>query len=250
MIDRTENRREGSYADAAYDFGLRCAVLATENLNNVPAPLNGIINDLMTELWDRNFSQSEIRAAFLDAVKDLPRYAAGEERRSRTSTDLAIADWRVAVSSDESAGFKDKEITSLLLYSFVPERECAAYLKSCLELVRGGRYSHDVPPLQSREIEGQMKCIFDFSSHLSEAPTYDPALSNFVTGHEKFICDIVSLNSGRTVSLSALLTVDESLGMFGIKMPRLPASLCAFDTFEFEYTIWHTSGYQSEQLES
>ncbi|WP_294122501.1 hypothetical protein [Sphingomonas sp.] len=39
------------------------------------------INHLMTELWDRCFSQTEIRTAFEAAVNDLPRYAAGEEVR-------------------------------------------------------------------------------------------------------------------------------------------------------------------------
>ncbi|KDP93608.1 hypothetical protein ER13_17745 [Brevundimonas sp. EAKA] len=39
------------------------------------------INYLMTELWDKGFSQSEIREAFNAAVADMPRYAAGEERR-------------------------------------------------------------------------------------------------------------------------------------------------------------------------
>lgn len=39
------------------------------------------LNYLMTELWDRGFSQSQIRQAFNDAVGDMPRYAAGEEVR-------------------------------------------------------------------------------------------------------------------------------------------------------------------------
>ena len=39
------------------------------------------MNYLMTELWDRYFSQTEIREAFESAVADLPRYAAGEETR-------------------------------------------------------------------------------------------------------------------------------------------------------------------------
>jgi hypothetical protein len=36
----------------------------------------------MTELWDHGFSQSEIRKSFLDALNDMNRYSAGEERRS------------------------------------------------------------------------------------------------------------------------------------------------------------------------
>lgn len=39
------------------------------------------INHLMTELWDRGFSQSEIREAFDQAIADMPRYAAGQEVR-------------------------------------------------------------------------------------------------------------------------------------------------------------------------
>jgi type IV secretory pathway VirD2 relaxase len=33
------------------------------------------------------------RTAFEEAIKDIPRYAAGEERRSPPSTELATADW-------------------------------------------------------------------------------------------------------------------------------------------------------------
>jgi hypothetical protein len=36
---------------------------------------------LMTELWDRCFSQTEIREAFELALRNLPQYAAGEEVR-------------------------------------------------------------------------------------------------------------------------------------------------------------------------
>ena len=39
------------------------------------------MNQLMTELWDQGFSQTEIREAFLDAVADMPRYTADNEKR-------------------------------------------------------------------------------------------------------------------------------------------------------------------------
>jgi len=87
---------EGQCADAAYEFALRSAVLVTRNPYNLAAPLKDIIITLTTELWDRNFSQNEIRTAFEEALKDMPRYAAGQERRSATSTELATADWRSA----------------------------------------------------------------------------------------------------------------------------------------------------------
>ncbi len=44
-------------------------------------PLGPVINFLVTELWDRSFSRSEIRAAFNAALDDMNRYAAGQERR-------------------------------------------------------------------------------------------------------------------------------------------------------------------------
>jgi hypothetical protein len=39
------------------------------------------MNYLMTELWDRGFSQTRIKQAFDSAVADMPRYAAGDEVR-------------------------------------------------------------------------------------------------------------------------------------------------------------------------
>jgi hypothetical protein len=63
---------EGQCDDAAYKFGLRCANLVARNPYNVAAPLNRIVNCFMTELWDRNFSQSEIRTAFEEAIRDMP----------------------------------------------------------------------------------------------------------------------------------------------------------------------------------
>jgi hypothetical protein len=93
MTELEEVPWEGQCYTAAYEFARRCAVLVTRNPYNSTAPLVGIINTLMTELWDRTFSQTEIRTAFEEAVKDIPRYAAGKERRSSTSTELATADW-------------------------------------------------------------------------------------------------------------------------------------------------------------
>lgn len=96
MTEQDEAPWEGQCADAAYDFALRCADLVVRTPDNSTASLNFIINCFMTELWDRNFSQTEIRAAFEEAIEDMPRYAAGEERRSSTSTELATTDWRPA----------------------------------------------------------------------------------------------------------------------------------------------------------
>ena len=72
---------EGRYSDAAWAFGLQCRDLHDTNPYDLVA-LDLIINKLMTELWDNNFSQTEIRSAFEQAIADMPRYAAGYERRS------------------------------------------------------------------------------------------------------------------------------------------------------------------------
>jgi hypothetical protein len=66
---------------AAVDFGRRCRELHKNNPYDGVA-LDQIINTLMTELWDNGFSQTEIRSAFEDAIADMPRYAAGLEKRS------------------------------------------------------------------------------------------------------------------------------------------------------------------------
>jgi hypothetical protein len=42
--------------------------------------LKYIMPYLMTELWDRGFSQTEIRTAFEEAIHQLPGYAVQEKR--------------------------------------------------------------------------------------------------------------------------------------------------------------------------
>lgn len=71
---------EGRSLAAAAAFARQCRQLCSEN-PYAEAPLEGFVNTLMTELWDNGSSQTEIRNAFEAALADLPRYAAGEERR-------------------------------------------------------------------------------------------------------------------------------------------------------------------------
>jgi hypothetical protein len=73
---------EGRCIEAASLFGRQCRDLAKSNpYGDQVDPLGDLINSLMTELWDNGFSQTEIRKAFEGAIRDMPRYAAGEERR-------------------------------------------------------------------------------------------------------------------------------------------------------------------------
>ena len=74
---------EAQCYEAARVFGKQCAQLAKSNPHEHPSPLSDLINTLMTELWDNNFSQTEIRSAFEAAIEDMPRYAAGLERRDQ-----------------------------------------------------------------------------------------------------------------------------------------------------------------------
>lgn len=65
----------------AADAFAQCCAELRDAAADAHVDLDDIINTLMTELWDRSFTQSEIRKAFEGAVSDMNRYAAGEERR-------------------------------------------------------------------------------------------------------------------------------------------------------------------------
>lgn len=84
MPDLTNEPWDAYSITATSNFALHCAEISTQS-GHPAEPLSHIMVSLMSELWDRNFSQSEIRAAFEDAINDLPRYAAGQERRSEIS---------------------------------------------------------------------------------------------------------------------------------------------------------------------
>lgn len=71
---------EGRCLRAAAEFATRCRELRDSNPRDAPVVRN-VATDLLTELWDRGFSVSELRGGFEWALADLPRYAAGEDRR-------------------------------------------------------------------------------------------------------------------------------------------------------------------------
>lgn len=80
MPDEIQIPWEGKCIEEAHVFAKRCAQLYAENPYS-ERPLERIINDLMTELWEMELSQTKIPTAFTDAIADMPRYAAGVERR-------------------------------------------------------------------------------------------------------------------------------------------------------------------------
>jgi hypothetical protein len=80
MVGEREDHWENQTIGLAHAFAKECAKLREDN-PDAETVLVRIMNDLMTELWDNRFSQSEIKTAFEKALQDMPRYAAGEERR-------------------------------------------------------------------------------------------------------------------------------------------------------------------------
>lgn len=83
QVERSpEDRWQDQSMDAVYRFGKALKELHGSN----PWPdlplLPRAMNQLMTELWDHGFSQTEIREAFESAVADMPRYAAGDGERA------------------------------------------------------------------------------------------------------------------------------------------------------------------------
>jgi hypothetical protein len=86
MADREQEVPwEGQRVEASYEFALRCRELREsypyQGDHRLPSVLHQITEDLVTELWDQGFSQTEISAAFKGALETLPRYTAGEDRR-------------------------------------------------------------------------------------------------------------------------------------------------------------------------
>jgi len=84
--------------DLARLFAKTCAELRSTRPVPEADELQEVMGSLATELWDRDFSITEIRKAVLEAVEALPRYAAGYESRS-----LEAAAWK-AREKDKRGG--------------------------------------------------------------------------------------------------------------------------------------------------
>lgn len=85
MEHPSQDRNDGwqsRWLDAVYQLAATLKDLERANPWPDRPLLPQAMNYLMTELWDRGFSQTQIRQAFEKAVADMPRYAAGDEVRS------------------------------------------------------------------------------------------------------------------------------------------------------------------------
>jgi hypothetical protein len=139
------------------------------------------------------------------------------------------------------------QITSLLLYSNGSSDVSIAHIERLKHTLSSKKYSHSVPELSEREFpeDREIKWMFDFSEEL-ESAAYDIALTKFLELHEQFILDVVSVDPGVKYLLSALLSIDENLGAFDIKIPRIPPKLAVTKAFEFSYFVWHVSSHDEE----
>jgi hypothetical protein len=85
MTDQPDQAARDEWQTQLYEAAHRFSVSMRELNDTNPWPENPVlaqaINTMATELWDRCFSVTEIRAALDSAAADLPRYAAGEEVR-------------------------------------------------------------------------------------------------------------------------------------------------------------------------
>jgi hypothetical protein len=132
-----------------------------------------------------------------------------------------------------------KSITSLLLTSFVPQRDYDTLLAHYNRLSSNG-YSHSIPDIEAIETNQiEVKCVLDFSPEIDSISEYDEFLSQFLISRGRFIHDLVSSNDELRFDLSAMLVVHEELAVFELKMPRMPESLNAAKNFQFCYTVWH-----------
>jgi hypothetical protein len=149
------------------------------------------------------------------------------------------------VSTEPGAGHmpqydQRKAVTSLLLYVVIPKQACDAYLSRCDDAIYSNPYSHEIPQRTQREIgANEIKYSFDFTAHLRTDLSYYEAVSQFIETHDQFICNLLSANGSIPLYLSALLSVDQSLAVFEVKSPRIPESINAFRTFQFDYFVWH-----------
>jgi hypothetical protein len=122
------------------------------------------------------------------------------------------------------------------------------YLSRCADVIDSKHYGHEVPPItQNQRGTNDIKCSFDFTEHLRTDLTYHEALTHFMETHERFICDVLSINEGVPCCLSALLSVDASLVAFEVQSPKVPEAINAFRTFEFEYWVWHLPNGSAEE---
>ncbi len=80
MADDPDDAWQNRYLSVTYDFAQHCGELRDSNPFDAPA-LETIAIYLATELWDRGFSQTEIKSAFETATSCLVKYGAGEDRR-------------------------------------------------------------------------------------------------------------------------------------------------------------------------
>ena len=85
MTDQPDHAAQDEWQTKLNEAAYRFSVTVRELNDSNPWPEHPVlpqaVNTLATELWDRSFSLTDIRAALEEAAADLPRYAGGREVR-------------------------------------------------------------------------------------------------------------------------------------------------------------------------
>lgn len=131
----------------------------------------------------------------------------------------------------------DKTITSLLFLSVVPRALWAALETA---YVSAAQRHGDVPLMETKEPSpDEIKCMFDFSDRLDDTGPCDISIARLVGLYETFICEVLAADRSIQWHLSALVSVDDSVAVFGLSSPKIPNSVNAFENFAFDYSVWH-----------
>lgn len=76
--------------NSAHDFAKKCRSVEEHTPAQAETELGGLVEYLITELWDNGFSVAEVSAAFEAAAKNVRRYAGPDERNGTGIRGTAI----------------------------------------------------------------------------------------------------------------------------------------------------------------
>jgi len=136
---------------------------------------------------------------------------------------------------------RKKNISSLLLVSFLPDADFRDFVHSYERVTEHVTHDRPIPDAEVVELvqEGRKKWMIDFSSEIDLAQDYHDSLTAFLTLREPFLYSVIAIDKRFSFALSAIINVAFDLAVFELKIPRIPRRLVEADNFEFDYLVWH-----------
>ena len=136
---------------------------------------------------------------------------------------------------------RKKNISSLLLVSFLPDADFRDFVHSYEHVAENVTYDRPIPDAEVVELpqERRKKWMIDFYSEIDLTQDYHDSLTAFLTLRESFLYRVIAMDKRFTFALSAMINVTVDLAVFELKMPRIPRRLAEADNFEFDYLVWH-----------